>query len=145
MEKLQQAETERDLLRRHELQMEKVKTEGKTAEFEANVRIAEAKAKEANSMARAAEANAKTAEANAKSARAKAKEKELELRSMLWKKYLDSDTNVQSKQLIMEEVKRLSIGDDQNVKKVAKEMKALKSKPDPVGVCPHRPWTTAMF
>ena len=148
-----QDETERDCQHKRELQMEEVKTKGKIAEAEA--RIAEAKAKEANSVARAAEANvksaeaeAKTAEANVKIAKAKAKEKEVELRSMLWKKYFDPETKMQDKQLIMEEIKRLtiSLGEDQNVKKVpvaVKEIKVSKSKGDLVEVRPRRPWTTS--
>ena len=153
LDKRLQDETERNCQHKRELQMEEVKMKGKVAEAEA--RIAEAKAKEANSVARTAEANvksaeaeAKTAEANVKIAKAKAKEKEVELRSMLWKKYFDPETKMQDKQLIMEEIKRLtiSLGEDQNVKKVpvaVKEIKAPKSKGDLIEVRPRRPWTTS--
>ena len=141
MDKRRQDETERGCLRKHELQMAEVKIKGETAEAEA--RKAEAKAKEANSVARAAEAEAKTAEAKLKIAKAKAKEKEMEHRSMLWKKYLDPETNVQDKELIMEEIRRLSISDDQHVKNVpivVKEIKAPKSKGE---IRSRRPWTTS--
>ena len=145
MDKRRQDETERSFLRKYELQMAEVKMKGETAEAEA--RKAEAKAKEADSVARAAEASAKSAEAEAKTAetnlkiaKAKAKGKEMEHRSMLWKKYLDPETNVQDKELIMEEIRRLSINDDQKVKKVPIVVKEIKNKGE---IHSRRPWTTS--
>ena len=144
-DKRMQDETERDFQRKHELQMAEVKMKVETAEAEAEARKAEAKAKEANSTARVAEANAKTAEANLKTANAKTKEKELEHRSMLWKKYFDPETNIQDKEFIADEIKRLSISGDQKVKKVLKEIKAPKSKGDLLETRSRRPWTTSRF
>lgn len=149
-DKRMQDETERDFQRKYELQMAEVKMKVETAEAEAEARKAEAKAKEANSTARVAEANAKsaeaeakTAEANLKIANAKAKEKELEHRSMLWKKYFNPETNIQDKEFIAEEIKRLSTSGDQNVKKVLKEIKAPKSKGDLLEIRSRHPWTVA--
>ena len=144
-----QVETERECQHKRELQMEGIKVKGKVAEAEA--RKAEAKAKEADAVARAAEAKVRFAEAEARVKTAKAKEREVELRSMLWKRYFDPEMKLQDKQLIMEEIKRLTISssEDQNVKKVpgvvanCKEINAPKSKGDLVEAHPRRPWTTS--
>ena len=123
--------TRDDHQRDHELKMEEVKVKGREAE----ARIAEAKAKEAASVARAKSIE----EAIMK---AKTKEKEIELQSMLWKKYFDQETNVDDKILVMEQIKKLTLGNSQNTKKPAKEVKT-KSKMNQAEIHPRqqRPWT----
>jgi hypothetical protein len=142
LDKRMQDETERDCQHKRDLEMEEIKNLMKIKVAEAEARKAEAKAKEASSMAKAEEAKMRCAEIEAKVSTAKTKEKEVEHRSMLWKMYFNPETKMQEKQLIMEEIKRLT-SNGQKVNKapvVVKEIKAPKRKGDLVGA---RPWTTS--
>ena len=163
IERRRQDETERGCQHQRELQMKEIKMNGELAmaqvearkaeaeaearKAEAEARKAEAKAKEASSVARAAEAKMKYAEVEAKIKIAKTKEREMEHRSMLWKKYFDPETKMQDKQLIVEEIKRLQTVriSDRKAPIVVKENKAPKSKGNLEGAHLHRPWMTTMF